>query len=84
MGFFSRLTQHEPLFRDMADRLGVDFRAWITANPDNIGDYRTAVLSCTACTCADACKGWLETHDTADHAPDYCRNRRMLESLAKA
>lgn len=84
MGFFSRLKAHEPLFRGMADRLGVDFNRWMTSYPDHAGDYRTAVLSCTACTSETACKTWLAENESAEHAPDYCRNRRMLEALARA
>ncbi len=83
MGFFSRLKTHEPLFRGMADRLGVDFSDWITRHPDHAGDYRTAVLSCTACTAETDCKAWLAEHEHADRAPDYCRNNRLLETLAK-
>ena len=84
MGFFNRLTRHEPLFRGMADRLGVDFREWIGDAPEHAGDYRAAVLSCSACRSEEACQAWQQANAIADHAPEFCRNRRMLESLARA
>ena len=84
MGFFSRLTRHEPLFQGMADRLGVDFNKWVGTSPDHAGDYRNAVLSCTACKSEGDCQAWLAANQSADHAPDFCRNRRLLEALSKA
>jgi hypothetical protein len=84
MGFFSRLTRHEPLFRGMADRLGVDFNKWVGTSADHASDYRNAVLNCTACKSEGACQTWLAANETADKAPDFCRNRRLLEALSKA
>ncbi|WP_375175468.1 DUF6455 family protein [Pseudooceanicola sp.] len=84
MGFFRRIEQREPLFRGMADRLGVDFGRWISTCPDHAGDYRTAVLSCMACTSEGSCQDWQSRTDRAAQAPNYCRNRRMLDALAKA
>ena len=84
MGFFSRLAKHEALFRGMSDRLGVDFNAWVGNAPEHAGDYRNAVLSCTACREAGACTKWQDMTVSAEEAPSYCRNKRLLDELAKA
>ena len=84
MGFFRRLVSNEPLFQGMADRLGADLGDWVAQDPQHAGDYRSAVLTCAACTAAGDCRTWEEAHAAADKAPDYCRNRHLLEKLAKA
>lgn len=84
MGFFSKLNHHAELFKGMADRLGVDFADRIGNAPDFASDYRLAVLSCTSCQCAGDCATWQNQHDNADAAPGFCRNKRMLDSLAQA
>ncbi|WP_407495378.1 DUF6455 family protein [Pseudooceanicola sp. MF1-13] len=82
MGFFSRLAKHEALFRGMTDRLGVNVSDWVGAEGQNAGDYRTSVLSCTACKEAGACMKWQEDHDASKTAPDFCRNKRMVDALS--
>lgn len=86
MGFFDRLAKHEALFQGMSDRLGIDFSGWIGLESLRAGDYRNAVLTCTACQCADACAKWQEVQDSTDDpakgAPAFCRNKRMLDALA--
>lgn len=84
MGFFSRLAKHEALFRGMSDRLGVDFAKWVGDTPEHAGDYRNAVLSCTSCQEAGACTAWQSMTNSAEEAPSYCRNKRLLDELAKA
>jgi len=82
MGFFDRLAKHDALFRGMSDRLGVDFNGWIGCDAQHAGDYRNAVLSCTSCKDAGACVAWQEANAKASAAPDFCRNKRMLDVLA--
>ena len=84
MGFFSKLDKHASLFQGMSQRLGVDFADRIGQAPQTSGDYRLAILSCTSCQCAGACATWRNQHDNADAAPGFCRNKRMLNSLAQA
>lgn len=81
MGFFDRLTRHEPLFHGMADRLGVDIGDWIGRSPARAGDYRAAMMSCAGCRSGAACEVWQASHDRAEHAPDFCRNRHLLDTL---
>lgn len=83
MGFFSRLAKHEALFDGMAQRLGIDFNAWVAHDTVHAGDYRTAVLSCTACKADGPCQAWQANTTTASEAPDFCRNKRMLETLKR-
>lgn len=84
MRIFRRIAQKEPLFRGMADRLGIDFGAWITRNPELAGDYRAAVISCAACSSGADCQAWQSGTSAAAHAPGFCRNRHMLEALTEA
>lgn len=72
---------HRRLMDAMADRLGADLdeaelRGEIT--PEARGDM---VLSCTNCTSPEACGEWLASHDSAEDAPEYCRNGRKLRAL---
>lgn len=82
MGLFARLAAHEELFQGMTDRVGADVSTWVYETPRNAAAYRTAMFSCTACTSGEACADWQASHDHAEAAPDFCRNRRMLNAIA--
>jgi len=76
MGIFDTLSRRLGLMDRMSDKLGVETGAMPPAV------YRSAVLRCATCGQADACKGWLDRHDTAEAAPGYCRNKDLLEGLS--
>ena len=62
----------------------VDFAQAVARAPENVRDYRQAVMRCVACGHEGECTAWMDTHPQAAEAPDYCRNKDILESLAKA
>lgn len=82
MGFFDRLTKHQGLFGGMTERLGADVSSIISATPERAGEYRSAVLNCALCGAAEACQSWQEQTESAETAPDFCRNKRWLEAIA--
>ncbi len=82
MSVFEKLGQHADLVSGMSDRLGVDWAEAFEAHPELAARYRSAVLNCTHCQQAGECKGWQKGHAHADHAPDYCLNKGLLEDLA--
>jgi uncharacterized protein DUF6455 len=80
----SVLKRHAALVDQMANTLGVDLEEVTMRGDLQIEDISDAVLSCTACSNPEACKGWLEEHKKgAAHSPDYCRNSEMFERLQK-
>jgi hypothetical protein len=82
MNLFEKLGQHADLVGGMSERVGVDWGQALEAHPELAARYRSAVMSCTHCKKVGECKGWQEGHVHADHAPDYCLNKGLLEDLA--
>lgn len=76
-----RMEEHSQLMDQMADRLNADLDE-AELRGDLTPDMRHAmVLSCTNCTSPEDCKKWLATHDSADAAPEFCRNGEKLKGL---
>ena len=84
MGIFDKLDRRASVMGQMADTLGVDFPAEITRSPDVAAKYREAVMRCAHCSHDGECKGWMAEHPNATETPDYCRNKDLLEGMAKA
>ncbi len=79
----TQIQKHSRLMDQMADRLAADLDE-AELRGDLTPDIREAmVLSCTNCTSPEACEKWLSTHDSADAAPEYCRNGDKLLDLRK-
>ncbi len=81
MGLFDKLDRHTALVSGMSERVGVAWDAVLAAQPDSAYKYRTAVLTCTQCGDAAACKGWQAEHTEAENAPEYCLNSALFETL---
>ena len=81
MGLFNKLDKHSGLVSEMSDRVGVDWEEVLTTRPDLAVKYRSAVMKCTQCRDVGACQGWLKTHHSAEHAPEYCENQDLLDEL---
>ncbi|KAA9007996.1 DUF6455 family protein [Histidinibacterium aquaticum] len=77
------ISRHADLTTRMASALGRDPSRSMISSPTGAERWRGAVLSCTACTQAEACGKWLETHDHADQPPAYCRGRAYFAGLPK-
>jgi hypothetical protein len=84
MGLLDKIDRRAEVMNRMADTLDVDFAAVMAAQPEVVREYRQAVLRCVACSHEGECTAWMASHDHADQAPDYCRNKDLLEGLAKA
>jgi hypothetical protein len=83
MRFFEQFDKHSRLVGRMADTLDVDLAEDMMSGRISPEDYRSFVVSCTACRETDRCEEWLEAAGRhAEAAPAYCRNKRILEALA--
>lgn len=82
MSYFDKLDRANELLNGMADRMGADFAAAVTADAESVTRYRTAVIRCANCAEPEACKGWQIEHDTATDTPAYCRNRDLLKAMS--
>jgi len=81
-GFIERISGRSMLMEAMFARLGV--RGWFATSPNGAQALRRATLRCADCDHAQDCAEWLETHDGADHAPEFCQNRDLTDRIAKA
>lgn len=79
MGLFSKIDTSAGLVHDMADRLDVDLTHISGLDAETSAyQYRSVVLSCSACTHQGDCRSLLDSHAKLDDAPDYCRNRHVM------
>lgn len=69
------------LRRRMMDALGI---APKTISSDVREDLRQTMLTCSSCPLDAACGAWLETVDTAEDPPEFCRNRNLFRALMVA
>ena len=82
MGLLDRIDRHSALFQRMADTVHADLGdAMLNGRIDGQG-VRAAVFQCMNCDSADECPGWMDAHaESATEAPEYCRNRQLLNRL---
>jgi len=84
MSLFERIERHSSLMGRMADTVGADLADLATVSPRGDTAIRRAVVACMGCAEADTCETWLEEHSAgAAQTPDYCRNKAMLDRLAR-
>ena len=75
----ARFDRHADLFERMLTTLGLRDRM---SELRNVGPvYRRATMRCVGCTGADECAHWLDEHDHAEEAPEYCRNLALMARL---
>jgi hypothetical protein len=85
MKLFDKIDRHADLVSRMADTVGADLADAAMTGLVQPGEMRSAVMRCTACDEVEACEHWLADHaDGAAATPDYCRNKAVLDRLAKA
>ena len=82
MGIFSSISRRTGLFNKMADTVGVDLGEVIVHDETRATDLRSAVIRCAGCRHDGECQAWMESESSHDAAPDYCRNKAMLDGLA--
>jgi hypothetical protein len=81
LNYFSRLANNTVLMQKMFARVGIS--DWFAQNPHGPEVLRRAALRCGTCTDEAECANWLETHEDASHAPDFCRNRDLVERITR-
>lgn len=81
LSYFNRLARNTVLMQKMFARVGID--GWFSQNPHGPEVLRRAALRCGTCMNEAECEQWLETHGTADQAPDFCRNRDLVERITR-
>ena len=83
MTWMSRLNRHADLVDRMGHALGVDLGEEMMRGEISPERFRASVLSCSGCRDPDGCEGWLAAQEgTAEHTPDFCRNKALIERLA--
>lgn len=80
---FKKLEEHAELVTRMSEALGIDFAEEMQAGRMTPDELRTTVLRCVACAEAGECKHFLDAHPagTAEHTPNFCRNKSVLEAM---
>lgn len=76
-----QLKHHADLFDSMASTLGHDLQEAAIAGKLRIDDISDAVLRCADCSNPGHCQQWLADRERALDAPEYCRNRDLLDRL---
>lgn len=76
------IEDHARLMGRMADRLGTDLDEAELRGALTPSERDAMVLSCTNCTSPEDCRKWLDTHDSAEEAPGYCRNASKIKDLS--
>lgn len=80
-GFIDRIMVKAELMEAMMNTLGV--REAVAGMPDAPSTMRNAMLRCFGCSHAGECVTFLEEHETAAHAPSWCRNRDLFEFVTE-
>lgn len=78
---FSRMIHSAGLVERMADTVGASEA--LSAHASRAVITRRAVSRCVGCSETQACQHWLDAHESADQAPDYCRNHDLFERLKR-
>lgn len=79
--YFERIFKHLDLMDRMMDTVGVTDRLKSLPNAANV--LRRASARCRTCTETGDCSAFLDSHDRAGAAPEYCRNHELFERLKR-
>lgn len=77
LNFVDRIMVKAELMEGMMHTL--DVKEAIADMPSAASVVRNATIRCLSCTHATDCAAWLEEHESAAHAPSYCRNRELFD-----
>lgn len=76
------LKKHAALFDEMGQTVGLDLQQQAIDGKLRFDEISEAVLRCTRCAHPERCASWMQAaHAETGQAPDYCRNRDLLEYL---
>lgn len=78
---FDRVFRHMDLMDRMMDAVGVTNS--LKSLPGAAGVLRRSTVRCLRCANADSCKAFLDTNQTAQEAPGYCRNHDLFERIKR-
>ena len=82
---FQKLQKHEDLMKGMFDRTGVNPPEVVERGDASPTFYRESLMRCCLCGKTDECAAFLEeTEGRQASAPDYCRNKHLLDRLQKS
>lgn len=77
------VNHHATLVARMAETLGLDLSAALSAGQISSQEWRDAVVACCGCSQPGACQHWLAEQQPgqAEATPDYCENQDMMARL---
>lgn len=77
----TKFDKHARLMARMGDALGVDLELEVQTGRISEDDLETMTQSCVGCPDPMSCGHLLDRTDALSDAPDYCRNKAILEKL---
>lgn len=84
MNFLRKYARSADLATGMAQRLGVDLDASLSANPVlDAGGLNAIVMRCSGCSDQDGCTALQAGNPTLHEPPHYCRNQDRLAAMAR-
>ena len=83
MDLIRKIARHTDLIKAMARKLGIDYGPLLAADPGTVSPYRAAVINCTRCEGVESCEKFLAQEGRAGEAPGFCRNKELLDRLAR-
>ena len=84
MSMLEKIERHSGLVNRMSDATGADIVAGMTSGEISETDLRRVVVNCMRCPMVEPCEDWLdETGDGPAKAPEFCRNKAMMDRLSQ-
>lgn len=80
LNFLDRIMVKAELFEGMMRTL--DVKDALADMPSAPAVLRNATIRCLTCGHVEECVSFLETHESAAHAPSFCRNRELFEFVS--
>ncbi len=85
MGFFTAFARRADLVARMARTVGADPARVVVMSDSDAQAYRGAVTRCAGCNRESDCTAFMDDADNSGRhptAPDYCRNKSLMDGLA--
>ena len=83
MSMLEKVERHSALVNRMGDATGADFVGGITRGDLSELNLQNAVLNCMHCRMTGPCEDWLEeTGEGPAEAPEFCRNKALMDRLS--
>ena len=83
MSMLAKIERHSALVTRMTEATGADVVAGMTDGTISETDLRRSVVNCMRCRMVGPCEDWLEeTGEGPAQAPEFCRNKAMMDRLS--